>query len=195
MEKMERGATIMRKKAYYSHKIKLATQLLFYKHHMKPGVKGWELKNKLGSNYPRILEVLDNYLKKLGLQVKTVFEEKEPEEKPTFAELNKARFFVTLRGDSMSDDQKMMGWRIDDVAGLAATISFIISKNGKASREDVVDLLRIKLPAWKVDINMNRYLKAGYLSEDENGILYLDWRTRAEIDQQELVKLILRSEI
>jgi len=182
----------MTRKTYYSHKIKRAAQLLFYKRHMKPGVKGWELKNKLGSDYPKILKVLDNHLEKLDLQVKTVFEGEEPTEKPTLEQLNKARFFVTLRGGVPSSDAKMMGWRIDDIAGLAASISFIISSKGKARREEVSDFLRTKLPGWRVDMNLNRYIKAGYLAEDENGQMYLDWRTRAEVNEKELVDLLLK---
>jgi hypothetical protein len=194
MDAMERGETKMKRKAYYARKIKRATQLLFYKRHMKPGVKGWELKNALGSDYPKILKVLNNHLKKLDLQVKTVFEGEEPKEKPTREEMNRARFFVTLRGGFPSKDAKMMGWRIDDIAGLAVAISFIISKRGKAPREDVENMLRSKLPGWRVDMNLNRYIKSGYLAEDENKMLYLDWRTRAEVDQKEFVNLFLGTE-
>ena len=184
----------MTRKAYYARKIKRATQLLFYKRHMKPGVKGWELKNKLGSDYPKILKVLDNHLEKLDLQVKTVFEGEKPSEKPTLEELNKARFFITLRGGLPSKDAKMMGWRIDDIAGLATAISYIISKKGKASRDEVDDLLRSKLPGWRVEMNLNRFIRSGYLAEDENSMLYLDWRTREEVDQKALVDLILGAE-
>jgi hypothetical protein len=191
MDALERGETTMKRKAYYSRKIKRAAQLLFYKRHMKPGVKGWELKNALGSDYPKILKVLENHLEKLDLQVKTVFEGEEPAGKPTLEELNRARFFVTLRGGLPSRDAKMMGWRIDDIAGLAVAVSYIISKRGKAPREEVEDTLRSKLPGWRVDMNMTRYIRAGYLAEDENNMLYLDWRTRAEVDQKELVDLLL----
>ena len=181
----------MTRKAYYSRKIKRAAQLLFYKRHRKPGVKGWELKNKLGSDYPKILEVLDKTLEKLDLQIKTVFEGETPSEKPTLEELNRARFFVTLRGGLPSNDTKMMGWRIDDIAGLAIVVSYIISKKGKAPREEVEDILRTKLPGWRVEMNMNRYIRSGYLAEDENNMLYLYWRTRTEVDQKALVELIL----
>ncbi len=184
----------MKRKAYYARKIKRASQLLFYKRHMKPGLKGWELKNALGSDYPKILKVLDKHLEKLDFQVKTVFEGEEPVGKPTLEELNRARFFVTLKGVLPSKDVKMMGWRIDDIAGLAVAISYIISKKGKAPREEVEDLLRSKLPGWRVDMNMNRYIRAGYLTEDENNMLYLDWRTRAEVDQKGLVDLLLGAE-
>ena len=185
----------MTRKAYYSRKIKRAAQLLLYKRHMKPGLKGWELKNKLGPEYPKILKVLDNHLEKLNLQVKTVFEGEPPTEKPTLEKLNTARFFITLREGLPLKDAKMMGWRIDDVAGLATTISYIISKKGKASRDEVEDLLRTKLPRWRVEMNLNRYIRSGYLAEDENGMLYLDWRTRAEVNQKALVELLLVDKI
>jgi hypothetical protein len=191
MVKMEKGETRVTRKAYYARKIKRAAQLLFYKHHRKPGIRGWELRNKLGSDYPKILKVLDDHLEKLDLQVKTVFEGEKQVGEPNLEELNRARFFVTLRGGLPSNDAKMMGWRIDDIAGLATAISHIISKKGKAPREEVEDLLRTKLPGWRVDLNMNRYIRSGYLAEDENNMLYLDWRTRAEVDQKALVELLL----
>ena len=184
----------MTRKAYYARKIKRAAQLLFFKHHRTPGVKGWELKNNLGSDYPKILRVLDDHLGKLDLQVKTVFEGDMPSGEPTLDELNKARFYVTVRGGFPFTDAKMMGWRIDDVAGLATSISYIISKKGKAPRDEVEDLLRSKLPGWRVEMNMSRYIRSGYLGEDEHEMLYLDWRTRAEVNQKELVDLLLGTE-
>ena len=183
----------MKRKAYYARKIKRAAHLLFYRRHRKPGVKGWELKRKLGSDYPKVLKVLDGHLEKLDLQVKTVFEEK-PTGEPTPEQMDKARFYITLRGGLPSKETKMMGWRIDDIAGLATAISYILAQKGKAPREEVENLLRNKLPGWRVDINMNRYIRSGYLAEDENKQLYLDWRTRAEIDQKSLVDLLLGTE-
>ena len=191
---MERKQTRMTRKTYYARKIKEAVHLLFYRHHRKPGVKGWELKKRLGSNYPTVLNILDDYLEKLDLQVKTIFEEGETVEKPTLKQLDTARFYITLRGEIDSEDAKLIGWRIDDIAGLAIAISFIISKGGVVPRKDVEELLQNKLPDWRVDMNLRHYIQSGYLGEDENEQLYLDWRTRAEIDQKELVKLILAAD-
>ena len=181
----------LRRKALYLRKIKRATHLLFYRHHRKPGVKGWELRKRLGSDYPKVLGLLDSYLEKLDLQIKTVFEEEKPTEKPTLEQLDRARFYIALRGGLTPKETKLSGWRIDDIAGLAIAISYIISKKGKAPRDEVEDLLRNKLPGWRVDLNMNRYIRAGYLAEDENTQLYLDWRTRAEVDEKALVELLL----
>ena len=191
---MEREQARLRKKALYLRKIKRATHLLFYRRHRRPGVKGWELRKRLGSDYPKVLGLLDAYLEKLDLQVKTVFEGEKPSEKPTLEQLDRARFFVTLRGGLSPKETKLSGWRIDDIAGLAMAVAFIVSKRGKAPRGEVEDLLRDKLPGWRVDINMDRYIRAGYLAQAENRQLYLDWRTRAEVDEKALVDLLLAVE-
>jgi len=191
MEK--RRIKLSKKKGVYSNKVKRATQMLFYKRHQKPGAKGWELHKVLGSDYPKVLDVLDDYLKPLDLQVKTVFEEEKTPEKPTIEELDRARFFVALRGD-LSVKDKLLGWRIDDLAGLAITISFIISKKGQAARKDVEKLLSEKMPNWKVGLNIDRYIRYGYLTQDDNGQLFLDWRTRAEVDQKALIDMLLSAE-
>ncbi len=185
-----------KRKGVYASKVKRATHMLFYRRHQKPGVKGWELHKALGVDYPKVLGILDDYLKSLDLQVKTVFEEeKTPSGKPSLEELDRARFYVTLRGELTPKEPKMMGWRIDDLAGLAVTISYIISKKGQAPRKDVEELLSEKLPGWKVGFNIDRYIRYGYLQQDDNEQLYLDWRTRAEVDEKALIDLLLRSEV
>ena len=181
------------KKGVYGSKIKKATQMLFYKRHQKPGVRGAELHKALGADYPKVLDLLDDYLKPMDLQVKVVFEEEKTPEKPTVEELDKARFYVALRGDLQTKD-KLIGWRIDDLAGLAITISYIISKKGQAARKDVEKLLGEKMPNWKIGLNIDRYIRYGYLGQDDNGQLYLDWRTRAEVDQKALINMLLSSE-
>jgi hypothetical protein len=194
VETLERQQAQLTKKTAYMRKLKRATHLLFYRRHRRPGVKGWELRKRLGSDYPKVLDLLDSYLERLDLKVKTVFEGETPTQKPSLEQLDRARFFITLRGGLAPKETKMSGWRIDDIAGLAIAISFIISKKGKVARTDVENLLRNKLPGWRVDINIDRYIRAGYLTQDENQQLYLDWRTRAEVDEKALVDLLLTFE-
>jgi hypothetical protein len=182
-------------KGVYASKMKRATHMLFYRRHQKPGVKGWELHKALGADYSKVLEVLDDFLKDLDLQVRTVFEEeKTPAEKPSLEELDRARFYVTLRGELTPKESKMIGWRIDDLAGLAVAISYIISKKGQAPRKDVEQVLSEKLPGWKVGLNLDRYIRYGYLIQDENDQLYLDWRTRAEVNEKALIDMLLNAE-
>jgi len=174
-------------------KIKKASLMLFSKRHQKPGVKCWELHKALGADYPKVLDLLDDYLKPMNLQVKVVFEEEKKPEKPTIEELDRARFFVVLRSDPVTKD-KLMGWRIDDLAGLAITISYVVSKKGLVARKDVEKLLSEKLPGWKVGLNIDRYIRSGYLMQDEKNLLYLGWRTSAEVDEKALIEMLLSAE-
>ncbi len=183
-----------KRKGAYAAKIKRATHMLLFRRHQKPGVKGWELHKSLGADYPKVLNVMDDFLKPLDLHVKTVFEEDKPPEKPTLDDLDKARFYVTLAGSLQPKEAKLIGWRIDDLAGLAITISYIISKKGQAARRDVEELLAEKIAGWKIGLNIDRYIRYGYLQQDDNEQLYLDWRTRAEVDEKALIDLLLRNE-
>jgi len=183
----------IKKKAVHAGKIKKASQMLFYKRHQKPGIKGWELHKALGADYPKVLDLLDDYLKPMDLRVKVVFEEEKKPEKPTIEELDRARFFVVLRNDSVTKD-RLMGWRIDDLAGLAITISYIVSKKGIVARKEVEKLLGEKLPGWKVGLNIDRYIRSGYLIQDEKSLLYLGWRTSAEVDEKALIEMLLSAE-
>jgi hypothetical protein len=174
----------------YSRKVKDAVQLLFFQHHRLPGVRGWELRKELGSDWKNVLDVLDKQLQPLDLRVSRVFDEPDLVE-PTNAQLADARFYVTMRGTIDQKTAKTIGWRIDDIAGLAVTVAYIISKQGKALRNDIEKVLRDKLPGWRVKLNIDKYIQEGYLGQDEQGILFLDWRSRAEIDQKKLVDLIV----
>ncbi len=174
----------------YARKAKEAARLLLFKHHTLPGVRGWELKEELGPEWLEVLEVLDNQIKALDLQVTRVLEEPETTIEPTRKQLEGARYYITLRGEMDKKALKTIGWRIDDIAGLAVAVAYIISRQGKAPRSDVENILSEKLPGWKVKMNLDRYIQEGYLGE-EDGLLYLEWRSRAEIDQKKLLELIL----
>jgi hypothetical protein len=182
-----------KRKAAYAARMKRATHILFYKRHQQPGAKGWELHKALGADYPKVIDLLKEFLQPLDLQVKIIFEEEITPEKPSLDELDKARFYVTLKGELQPKETKMIGWRIDDLSGLAITVSYIISKKGQASRIELEELLGEKIPGWKVNFNLDKYIRYGYIQQDEKGQLYLDWRTRAEIDQKTLINLLLEN--
>jgi hypothetical protein len=171
----------------YTKKMKKAVQMLFFRRHRKPGVKGWELKRSLGGDY---MKILNNRLRDMGIKVKTVFEDQTVEGKPTREQLEKARFFVTFNDPSAVDS--LSGWRVDDIAILTAAVAYINSKQGKALRKDVEKLLNEKFPKWQIERTLDRYIRRGYLDEDENKMVFLGWRSRAEIDQRLLSTLLLK---
>jgi hypothetical protein len=191
---MEKKQRELSRKTFYQQKIKEAAHLLLYTHHRKPGIKGWELRRRLGSDYPNILNILNRHLEKLDLQIKRILEKENLTGKPTLKQLENARFYVTTKGGIEPNHSRLIGWRIDDIAGLAVAISYIIAKEGKTSREELKELLQEKLPGWRVEMNLRRYVQAGYLGEEEEGIMFLDWRTMAEVDQKVLVETLLAEE-
>ena len=174
----------------YQRKLKDAVHVLFFTHHKLPGVRGWELRKELGSDWQNILEVLDKQLQPLDLKVTRVLDDPDIVE-PTSTQLQDARYYITMRGTVDQKTAKTIGWRIDDIAGLAVSVAYIISKQGKALRQDVERVLEEKLPGWRVKLNIDRYINQGYLGEDEQGLLFLDWRARAEVDSKKLVDLVV----
>ena len=182
---------VRRAEKAYSRKVKDAVHLLFFTHHRLPGVRGWELRQELGTDWLDVVDVLDTQLKPLDLKITRVLEIPEVEAEPTRAQMADARFYVTMRGTVDQKTAKSIGWRIDDIAGLAVTIAYIISKQGKSLRTDVEKILSEKLPGWRVKMSIDRYVNQGYLGEDERGVLYMNWRSRAEIDQKQLVDLVV----
>ena len=181
---------VRRSDTRYSRKIKDAVHLLFFKHHRLPGVRGWELRQELGAEWLDVIDVLDKQLKLLDLKVTRALDDPDIIEH-TRAQLADARFYITMRGSVDQKTAKTIGWRIDDIAGLAVTIAFLISRQGKTPRVDVERTLAEKLPGWRAKMNVDRYISEGYLGEDESGNLYIDWRSRAEVDQKQLVDLVL----
>lgn len=169
-------------------KVKKAAQLMFFRRHRIPGVKGWELKKALGDDYMGVIEVLNSALDKLGMEVKRISEEggigEGGEEKA-----ERDRFMIVLKNHLV---EKASGERIDEVAMLSATLAYIISKQGKAPRKAVEEFLSDKFPKHRVFFALDRYIKQGYLGEDDK-VLYIGWRTRAEVDRKSLLDLILAS--
>ncbi len=166
-------------------KLARAAQLLLFKHHVQPGAKGWELKRALGRDHERIIEILDEELQKLGLTIKRV-EGGDPEAD---------RYYVTLKGHPTLTEARTFGWRIDDMAMLTIALAHILSKGGKAPLKEIESILEEKFPRWRVESTIDRFIKIGYLSEDDEGLLYLGWRARAEVNQRTLLELLLGKEI
>jgi hypothetical protein len=165
---------------FYGDRLKRAAHLLFFKRGKLPGAKAWELKSRVGDDYRDVLAHLNEILDPIDLEVKEVG---EGEEGP--------RFMVGLKGTIKPVEARMMGWRIDNLAGLAITIAYIISKQGKAPRKEVEELLSGKLGRWKTLTLLDVYERSGYITEEEEGLLSLGWRTRAEVDIGKLMTSLL----
>ncbi len=173
---------------FYSDKLKRAMHLLIFKRGKLPGAREWELKEKIGKNFEQVLEQLNQLLSELDLEIKKVSdpspgevmtsESRPPEE---------ARYLITLKGTLGLKEAKLIGWRIDNLAGLGAAIAYLVSKQGKAPREEIEKLLAIKFGHWKALTLVDIFLRSGYLEEDDAGVLALGWRTRSEVDLRTLM--------
>jgi hypothetical protein len=182
-------------KRFYSDKLKRAAHLLFFKRGRIPGAREWELKARLGRNYEEILNDFNRLLNDLDLEVKRVREEgsstltdpistdQEPED----------RFLVRLRSEMTLSESRLCGWRIDNLAALAITIASIISKQGKAPRDEVERSLSEKLGRWQSMNLIDIFIRTGYVREDETGLLRLGWRTKSEVDLKALMTLLLET--
>jgi hypothetical protein len=175
---------------YHSEKVKRAAHMLFFKRGKIPGARTWELKSGLGKEFPKALAELDESLKDLDLEVKKV-EVESFSDSPSTAEVpEEFRYFVRLRGTLTPAEARMSGWRIDNLAALAACLALVVSKQGKCERKELETLVGSKAGRWKALTLMDTFLRTGYLEEDQEGLVKLGWRTRAEVDLQSLMTLV-----
>ncbi|MDI9609371.1 MAG: hypothetical protein QFX34_03725 [Candidatus Verstraetearchaeota archaeon] len=183
----------MSEDASLAKKIRKAAQLIMYQHHRLPGVKGYELRKYIGRDFMKIVSLLQRKLDDLGLEVKIVYADGLEHPNPTEEELEQARFYVISKAPLQMGDASLSGWRIDTLAVFAATVAYLTSKQGRAPRRDVEELLQEKFPDWKIDQDLNRFIRRGYLDEDQNCVLFIGWRTRVEIDRKRLLDMIAGS--
>ncbi len=184
-------------KSFYSDKLKRAVHLLLFRRGKIPGAREWEFKEKVGKNYEQVLAQLNELLSELDLEVKKVA---EPRTEETTAEagragLQEARYFVALKGTLGLKEAKMIGWRIDNLAALSASVAYLVSKQGKAGREDLEKLLAQKFGRWKALTLVDIFLRSGYLEEDDAGTMSLGWRTRSEIDLRALMTKMAEAKV
>ena len=170
-------------RALLDRKVRKAFQVLVLQRGRNPGVKGWELKRHLGRDYRKIIDVLTEDISAMGLEV---FEVKGPDGSD-----DTSRFLMRFREPPTISEAETAGIRIDDLAVLAASIAYINSKQGRASRREVEQFLREKFPKWRVEYSLDRYVKRGYLEQDERTMLHVGWRTKAEVDEKTLMTMLL----
>ena len=170
-------------RALLDRKVRKAFQTLILQRGRNPGVKGWELKRHIGRDYRKIIAVLSEDVSPLGLEV---FEVKGPEGTD-----DTSRFLLRFKEPPTISEAETSGIRIDDLAVLAASIAFVNAKQGRVGRRELEQFLREKFPKWRVEYSLDRYVKRGYLEQDDRMLLHIGWRTRAEVDEKTLMTMIL----
>ena len=184
-------------KSFYSDKLKRAVHLLLFRRGKLPGAREWEFKEKIGKNYEQVLAQLNELLSELDLEIKKVTEPRSQEmsAESGHGTLEEARYFVALKGTLGVKEAKMIGWRIDNLAALSASVAYLVSKQGKAAREDLEKLLALKFGRWKAITLVDIFLRAGYLEEDDAGTKALGWRTRSEVDLRALMTKMAEAKV
>jgi hypothetical protein len=184
-------------KSFYSDKLKRAVHLLLFRRGKMPGAREWEFKEKVGKNYEQVLAQLGGLLSELDLEIKKVTEPRSEETttETRRASFEEARYFVALKGTLGVKEAKMIGWRIDNLAALSASIAYLVSKQGKAPREDLEKLLAQKFGRWKAITLVDIFLRTGYLEEDDVGTMSLGWRTRSEVDLRTLMTKMAEAKV
>jgi len=170
--------------SFYSDKLKRAVHLLFFRRGKMPGAKEWELKEKVGKNYVQVLDQLNTMLSELDLEIKKVTEPSSGQmtQEEGLVQMDEPRYYVTLKGSLGLKEAKMIGWRIDNLAALSGAIAYVVAKQGKAPREDVEKVVAQKYGRWKAQTLVDVFLRAGYLEEDDAGVMSLGWRTKSEVN-------------
>jgi hypothetical protein len=164
-------------------KVAVAAALILTAGHRQPGVRGWELRRRLGKGYHRVLEVLDSRLKKLGLKLKVVYEDESQDPE-------RARYYVVVSEPLVLSDLTTLGYSIDEVAILAATLAYLYASNDRRPYKEVVELLETKYPKWRVESVLERLIRRGYLVRTEDDQLVVGWRAKVEVDKKELLRAI-----
>lgn len=179
-------------KRFFGDKVKRAAHLLLFRRGKLPGAKEWELRARLGEDYEEVVRQLNELLDDIDLEVKRIGPEAGVQ---SFGEAltPESRYVAALKGTISLREARMCGWRIDSLAGLAIAIAYIVSKQGKASRKEVEKILGKKFGKWRAMTMSDAFTRAGYLGEDESGMLYLDWRTRAEVDLRTLMSVLVEA--
>jgi hypothetical protein len=164
-------------------KLSVAVSLMVASGHRLPGVRGWELRRRLGKNYPKLIESLHSKLKEVGLQVKIIHDQEAE-----VGDLDRARFYIVLSDPLNISDIPTLGYSLDELAVLSATLAYLFTKNEKANYKEVVEMLETKYQKWRVESILERLSRKGYLVKNDDGTISIGWRTKVEVDKQELLK-------
>ncbi len=175
---------------FYGEKLERAVKLLMYRRGRMPGAKEWELKAHIGADYEKVIKQLNEILTDIGLEVKRIVTE---DTSRTAGVEENARYIVVSKEKGTAEEAKMLGWRIDNLAGLAITVAYLISKQGKASRKEIEDLLSHKFGKWKAVNLIEAYIRNAYIVEGESELLSIGWRTKAEVDLKNLMKIMTKA--
>ncbi|MCS7142538.1 MAG: hypothetical protein NZ920_01900 [Aigarchaeota archaeon] len=168
--------------AKFEKKLAIATTLILMAGHRTPGVRGWELRRRIGKDYQRVLEVLNDRFKDLGLMLKIVYDDENVKD------FDRARIYAVVSEPITTSDLPTIGYRLDELAILSATLAYLFTKSDKAPMNEVVEVLESKFQKWVIESTIDKLVRRGYLTKTDDGFLMVGWRVKVEVDRQALLK-------
>ncbi len=145
----------------------------------RPGLKGWELRRRLGPSYLKALEVLKVEAGKLGLELRVVEDEEG-------GGPDSARYLLVSTEPASEVGSPLT---VVEAAALALIIALTYGGRGEAPLKEVQQALYSKLSKWRADQALYRLSRLGYIEVDD--VVRLGWRTRAEVDVGKLARALV----
>lgn len=162
-----------------------ALRLLMLDTSVQPGLKGWELRRRLGKGYMDALKIAAIEADRIGLKIVTVPDEELPEE------ADKARYVLQTKEPLTDPDYG--GWlRIEEAAALAILAIELSIRGGVIQREAAEKVLSKKLPIWRIKQILEKLKRLGYLKE-EGALIRKGWRSEVEIDEPGFLRDLVNS--
>ncbi|MDG6933883.1 MAG: hypothetical protein JRN68_04230 [Nitrososphaerota archaeon] len=158
-------------------------RFLLIQRRSQPGCKGWELKRELGRNYLQILRLVNGMASDIGLKLVSVPDEDFPDDP------DRSRYLLVSK-EPLSEKDTGSWLRMEEAASLAIILSHLFVKGEVDSKAVVMTMVREKLPSWRAQQVVSKLTRLGYL-EDDAGYIRVGWRTKVEIDRDELLTSIL----
>lgn len=181
---------VEKRKATLYEKMKKALHLMLIQRKSIPGTTGYELKKFIGKKYLYVIKLLNSELDSYGLMVKVVLPEdiKDPKN-PSEEDYLRAHYYIVSKEPILG--LKMKGnFNIEELACLSACIIQVLARANNANVNDLKELLENKVGKIKAPRYIEKFRKLGYLEINNEGIVKLGWRTKAEINIENLLKLL-----
>lgn len=173
---------IEKRRATLYEKMKKALLLLLIQRKSIPGAKGFELKKHIGSKYLYVLKLLDKELESFGLKINTVL----PEGKEDY---DHAHFYIVSREPILGMNLKGE-FNIEELGCLSACILFLLANSNRVNLSQMEEFLSTKISKVKAKRYIEKFRRKGYLEVDQEGIIRLGWRSYAEINFENLSKIL-----
>ena len=155
-----------------------ALRMLLVQRGGKPGLKGWELRRRLGPGYLKVLELVKTEAAKLGLELRVVEDERGPDYSR----------YLLVSSESVSE-LGVSPLTTLEAAALAVILAMSYGGLDTLPLREVEATLSTKMPRWRVGQVISKLARLGYIEVSEETVR-VGWRSKAEVDVNKLAKAL-----